>query len=147
MQTTDLSTAILTLNQSALSCARSSSTCVSWGRQRSNDNRRTTKSSTLGSLTERLRDLGIDLTMLDSSRLRFLLHHHLLTESALELPIHAQKNSGQLHNMVSWCSWLSRESNTLKVSGSSLGEIRCFFFLLSETCLFSSLHYSGVMET
>ncbi|KAI2624513.1 hypothetical protein GGS21DRAFT_532650, partial [Xylaria nigripes] len=27
-------------------------------------------------------------------------------------------------NMVSWCSWLSRQSNTLKVSGSSPGEIR-----------------------
>ena len=26
-------------------------------------------------------------------------------------------------SLVSWCSWLSRQSNTLKVSGSSPGEI------------------------
>lgn len=26
--------------------------------------------------------------------------------------------------MVSWCSWLSRQSNTLKVSGSSPGEAK-----------------------
>ena len=26
------------------------------------------------------------------------------------------------HVMVSWCSWLSRQSNTLKVSGSSPGD-------------------------
>jgi hypothetical protein len=30
--------------------------------------------------------------------------------------------------MVSWCSWLSRQSNTLKVSGSSPGEIIFFLF-------------------
>ena len=27
-----------------------------------------------------------------------------------------------LNNKVSWCSWLSRQSNTLKVSGSSPGD-------------------------
>ena len=26
------------------------------------------------------------------------------------------------HPMVSWCSWLSRQSNTLKVSGSNPGD-------------------------
>ncbi|KAI3343098.1 hypothetical protein F4824DRAFT_444486 [Ustulina deusta] len=30
--------------------------------------------------------------------------------------------------MVSWCSWLSRQSNTLKVSGSSPGEINRILF-------------------
>ena len=44
-------------------------------------------------------------------------------------------------NMVSWCSWLSRQSNTLKVSGSSPGDATAkhfrqnwavdYFFLLS----------------
>ena len=29
---------------------------------------------------------------------------------------------------VSWCSWLSRQSNTLKVSGSSPGDAIVFFF-------------------
>jgi hypothetical protein len=29
---------------------------------------------------------------------------------------------------VSWCSWLSRQSNTLKVSGSSPGDAIFFFF-------------------
>lgn len=28
--------------------------------------------------------------------------------------------------MVSWCSWLSRQSNTLKVSGSTPGEAILF---------------------
>ncbi|KAI1750967.1 hypothetical protein F4782DRAFT_229964 [Xylaria castorea] len=31
-------------------------------------------------------------------------------------------------SLVSWCSWLSRQSNTLKVSGSSPGEIRSIPF-------------------
>ena len=30
-------------------------------------------------------------------------------------------------SQVSWCSWLSRQSNTLKVSGSSPGEANLFF--------------------
>jgi hypothetical protein len=30
---------------------------------------------------------------------------------------------------VSWCSWLSRQSNTLKVSGSNPGEAKCKLFL------------------
>ena len=29
---------------------------------------------------------------------------------------------------VSWCSWLSRQSNTLKVSGSNSGEAIYLFF-------------------
>ena len=29
---------------------------------------------------------------------------------------------------VSWCSWLSRQSNTLKVSGSNPGDAIFFFF-------------------
>jgi hypothetical protein len=32
-------------------------------------------------------------------------------------------NSSITSQMVSWCSWLSRQSNTLKVPRSSLGEI------------------------
>ena len=33
----------------------------------------------------------------------------------------------QQQQMVGWCSWLSRQSNTLKVSGSSPGLIISFF--------------------
>ena len=32
------------------------------------------------------------------------------------------KNMANLDKAVSWCSWLSRQSNTLKVSGSSPGD-------------------------
>ena len=32
-------------------------------------------------------------------------------------------------NQVEWCSWLSRQSNTLKVSGSSPGSINFLAFL------------------
>ncbi|KAI1160652.1 hypothetical protein F5B18DRAFT_497702 [Nemania serpens] len=31
--------------------------------------------------------------------------------------------------LVSWCSWLSRQSNTLKVSGSSPGGIKIQLFV------------------
>jgi hypothetical protein len=34
------------------------------------------------------------------------------------------QNTG--HNKVSWCSWLSRQSNTLKVSGSNPGDAKIF---------------------
>ena len=37
-------------------------------------------------------------------------------------------NCGIFQRMVEWCSWLSRQSNTLKVSGSSPGSISSFFF-------------------
>ena len=39
------------------------------------------------------------------------------------LAIHYSTRSG-------WCSWLSRQSNTLKVSSSSLDEINRIIFLL-----------------
>ena len=39
----------------------------------------------------------------------------------------------------SWCSLLSRQSNTLKVSGSSPGENSFLFFLLSSVALCSVL--------
>ena len=35
-----------------------------------------------------------------------------------------------LSRLVSWCSWLSRQSNTLKVSGSSPGDAILSFFSL-----------------
>ena len=44
---------------------------------------------------------------------------------------------------VSWCSWLSRQSNTLKVSGSSPGEANLFaFFFISASfpCSRTRLH-------
>lgn len=34
-----------------------------------------------------------------------------------------------IYPKVSWCSWLSRQSNTLKVSGSSPGDANLFTFL------------------
>ena len=39
-------------------------------------------------------------------------------------------NFKHLNSKVSWCSWLSRQSNTLKVSGSSPGEANLFAFFL-----------------
>lgn len=40
--------------------------------------------------------------------------------------------------MVSWCSWLSRQSNTLKVSGSNPGEAMFCFVLCFYNCYVSS---------
>ena len=40
--------------------------------------------------------------------------------------------------MVGWCSWLSRQSNTLKVSGSSPGLIMIVSFLLMPFSLLPS---------
>ncbi|KAI0816092.1 hypothetical protein GGR55DRAFT_625160 [Xylaria sp. FL0064] len=50
-----------------------------------------------------------------------------------------------LRAVVSWCSWLSRQSNTLKVSGSSPGEINTscaffFSFLGSHTIYFGAMY-------
>ena len=51
-------------------------------------------------------------------------------------------NLQQIVHLVSWCSWLSRQSNTLKVSSSSLDEIISFFIVLdSFFFLFSSRWY------
>ena len=46
-------------------------------------------------------------------------------------------NFKHLNSEVSWCSWLSRQSNTLKVSGSSPGEANIFsyFFPLRKNYL------------
>jgi hypothetical protein len=38
--------------------------------------------------------------------------------------------------MVSWCSWLSRQSNTLKVSGSNPGEANSSFFFAAQSYSF-----------
>ncbi|KAI0843161.1 hypothetical protein F5Y06DRAFT_257037, partial [Hypoxylon sp. FL0890] len=43
--------------------------------------------------------------------------------------------------MVSWCSWLSRQSNTLKVSSSNLDEIIFFYFLFTSQPLLSFCTY------
>ena len=57
-----------------------------------------------------------------------ILQVHLITSDAL-----AQINIVYFINKietskVSWCSWLSRQSNTLKVSGSNPGDAKCFLF-------------------
>ena len=39
-------------------------------------------------------------------------------------------NFKHLNSKVSWCSWLSRQSNTLKVSGSSPGDAIIFFWVI-----------------
>ena len=41
--------------------------------------------------------------------------------------------------MVSWCSWLSRQSNTLKVSGSNPGDAIRYFCSLAFLFLFLSI--------
>ncbi|KAI1757175.1 hypothetical protein F4782DRAFT_217369 [Xylaria castorea] len=63
---------------------------------------------------------------LDNYRLQQTADRHPVT-TALD-----HDHDHTLNHMVSWCSWLSRQSNTLKVSGSSPGEINVFLSLLAE---------------
>jgi hypothetical protein len=49
--------------------------------------------------------------------------------------------------MVSWCSWLSRQSNTLKVPSSNLGEaIFHFFFHYLGEAIFHFFHFHFSFE-
>ena len=63
------------------------------------------------------------------------------------VPRTIQTSPQQNHNLVGWCSWLSHQSNTLKVGGSSPPPINFFFLMVLPNVLLSVMYITFLLAS